>query len=111
MPIEKQRQGAVMVLKPGGPLVGEDAAHFRTEALGAIRESLGRVIVDASQVALCDSGGIEALLDVTDELAASGRSLHLCAATETLREALEVLELASQFEFDQDVSTAVRSFL
>jgi anti-anti-sigma factor len=111
MQIEQQRQGAVTVMKPGGPLAGEDAAQFRREAIEVMRESLGRFVIDVSQVAFCDSAGIEALLDVADEMAVTGRSLHLCGATETLREVLELLEVGQLFEHDQDVNTAVRSFL
>lgn len=111
MQIDQQRQGAVIVVKPHGPLAGADADEFKTVVQDVMRQSLGRFVVDASQISLCDSKGIEALLDITDELAGSGRALHLCGAPETLREVLDVLEIAPQFEHDADVNTAIRSFL
>ena len=111
MQIEQQRQGAVTVVKPSGPLVGEDAAQFKQAVMEVMRDSLGRFVIDASQIAFCDSQGVEALLDITDELASSGRALHLCGATETLREVLDILEVSQLFEHDLDVNTAVRSFL
>lgn len=111
MQIEQQRQGAVTVVKPVGPLVGEDADQFRGAISEVMQASLGRFVVDASAVPFADSRGLEVLLEITDELASSGRALHLCGASDTLREVLDLVEMAAQFEYDSDVNTAVRSFL
>jgi anti-anti-sigma factor len=58
-----------------------------------------------------DSVGLESLVGATEELSASGRSLRLCGAGETLREVLELTGLSGRFEYYEDVNTAVRSFL
>ncbi len=111
MQIDIERQGAVTILRPRGPLVQKDADSLRQKGLDAIGGSLGRVVIDASAVAYLDSAGIEALLDLADELASAGQVLKLCAVNETVREVFEVTDTDAQFEHFEDVPAAVRSFL
>lgn len=111
MEIQEQRQGAVTVIKPIGPLVGADAEQFKQAAEAVIIRSLGRFIVDASSIQYADSRGLEVLAEITRDMQQSGQILRLSAAGETLREVLELTELHEQFEHFQDVTTAVRSFL
>ena len=40
-----------------------------------------------------------------------GQALRLCCANKTVREVLEITDLASSFEHFEDTNTAVRSFL
>jgi anti-sigma B factor antagonist len=111
MDIQQQSQGAVTVLKPIGPLVAGDAEMFRGRALEVSKAALGRLVLDASAMPYLDSRGIEVLLDVTDEMSASGRVLKLCAPNATVREVLDLTGAAESFEYFDDVTTAVRSFL
>ena len=111
MEIQQQAQGAVTVLKPLGPLVAGDADAFRGRALEVAKAALGRLVLDASSVPYVDSRGIEVLLDVTDELSASGRVLKVCAPNGTVKEVLELTGAAESFEYFDDVTSAVRSFL
>jgi anti-sigma B factor antagonist len=111
MEIQQQAQGAVTVLKPVGPLVSSDAETFRSRALDVARAALGRLVLDASGIPYVDSRGIEVLLDVTDELSASGRVLKLCAPNGTVKEVLDLTGAAESFEYFDDVTSAVRSFL
>lgn len=111
MDIQETREGAVTVIKPLGPLVLGDADEFRRRLEDVRVRSLGRFVVDASSIAYVDSKGLEALVGVTDGMAEGGQALRLCAANETVREVLDVTDLADQFEFYQDVNTGVRSFL
>lgn len=111
MDIQEQRHGAVTVIKPQGPLVLGDAEQFRTHLSDVLGRSLGRFIVDASAVPYVDSLGLEALVQSTDEMGASGGSLRLCGACETVREVLDLTGIADRFEHYADVNTAVRSFL
>ena len=111
MQIGEQQQGAVTVLAPKGPLCGPDADQFKLIAEGVVERSLGRVVVDAAGVPYLDSRGIEVLLDVTEKLGESGKALKLCAACETVREVMELTDVAGQFEYYQDVNAAVRSFI
>ena len=111
MKIVEQRQGAVTVLRPEGPLTEPDVPAFKQKLLDVLAGNLGRFVVDMSAIAFVDSKGLEALLDVTEEMAKSGQVLRLCGANKTVREVLELTDLASQFDHFEDSNTAVRSFL
>jgi len=107
----EQRHGAVAVFKPDGPLTGTDAESLKARLLGSLEENLGRAVLDASAIALVDSKGLEALVDVACEMAQSGQVLKLCGVNETIRQVLELTGLSSQFEYFEDTNSAVRSFL
>src|SRR5437763_9427606 len=111
MKITEQRQGAVTVLKPEGPLTEPDVPAFKQKLLETLNTSLGRFVVDVSAIPFIDSLGLEALVDVTEEMGKSGQVLRLCAANKTIREVLELTDLASQFDHFEDTNTAIRSFL
>ena len=111
MEIVESTSGAVGILTATGPLVGGDARLFKDAALEASIRRRGRIVLDASGVPFTDSDGLEALLDVTDALAASGRALKICCAPETLRETLAITGIAGHFEIYEDVQAAVRSHL
>ena len=111
MKIHQQSQGAVTVLSPKGPLIGDDADEFRARMLEALRETRGRAVLDASGIPMVDSRALEALVEVNQELASTGRALKLCGANETLRHVLELTELAPLFEHFADANAAARSFL
>lgn len=111
MEIIETSHGAILVLKPIGALVDADASAFRDRTLDAAARSLGRVVVDASAIPFVDSAGVEALLDVTEELADGGRALKLCTPVLTLKQVLELTDCISAFEIYDDVPLAVRSFL
>jgi anti-sigma B factor antagonist len=111
MEIVTQQRGAVLVIRPAGPLTGAEAEAFRTTVGGLVREHLGRVVIDASAVPYVDSGGLESLTDVAEELARSGKGMKLCTANETIRQVLDLTGLAPHFEHFDDVNSAVRSFL
>lgn len=111
MEIREQRYGAVTVVKPIGPLVQGDASAFSQRFGQAVTRSLGRVVLDASAMPFVDSGGLEALVEASEQLGESGHGLKLCGASETLREVLDLTDLGSLFEHYADVQDATRSFL
>lgn len=111
MEILEQRQGAVTVVKPRGPLVGTDADMFKEKLVEALDRSLGRLVLDAADVPFVDSRGLEVLKEATEELSRSGQALRVCGANETLREVLDITGLSELFEQYQDVNSGVRSFL
>lgn len=111
MEIQESRQGAVTCVKPMGPLVQGDAAQFHRATSEVRSRSLGRFVVDLAAVPYADSLGLEALVELTDELGEGGQSLRICGANETLREVLSLTGVADLFEHYIDVNTAVRSFL
>ncbi len=111
MKIYEQRQGAVLVLKPEGALVGADVSTFKQRVLQAMESSLGRFVIDLSTVPFLDSAALEAMAELTEELGKSGQVLRLCAANKTVREVMELTDLTSLFDHFEDPNTAVRSFL
>ena len=111
MEIQEKQHGAVTALKPRGPVIESDADVLKTRLLQVRTKSLGRLVLDVSAIPFVDGRALEALLDVTEELAKSGQALKLCGANELLREVLEVTDLAGLFEHFEDVNSAVRSFL
>lgn len=111
MQIQEEKKGAVTVLRPEGPLTQADAEQFKARLMQVRTASLGRFIVDAAAVPYIDSKGLEALVEANEELSRSGQSLKICGLNETLREVLDLTELAQLFENYEDASAAVRSFL
>lgn len=111
MEIIEERQGAVTVLRPQGPLCSTDAEQFRERVAAVMDKSLGRFVVDAAEIPYLDSRGLEVLKETTEELGQSGQALRLCGANETVREVLDITDLSKLFEHYQDVPSAVRSFL
>jgi anti-sigma B factor antagonist len=111
MKITETRQGAVVILKPEGALIENDAAAAKAKLVNTMGASVGRFVVDMSAVPYVDSKGLEALVEVTEELSHGGQALRLCCANKTVREVLEITDLASMFEYFEDTNTAVRSFL
>ena len=110
MEIQEQRQGVVLVLKPIGPLTQADADQFRARVQEAMAATLGRCVLDASAIPYLDSRGIEVLADLTETQAQSGRVLKLCAATVTVRQALELTGWGDAFEYFTDAHSGMRSF-
>lgn len=111
MEIQEQRQGAVTVLKPSGPLNQDDAEQFRQKVSATLGRSMGRLVVDATAVPFADSRGLEVLVEASHQLEDSGQVLRLSGVGPTLREVLELTGLSTRFEFFEDANQAVRSFL
>ncbi len=112
MRIEESQHGAVSVIRPSGALASKgDAAQLDEHAAQAVKVSLGRVVLDATDISYIDSNGLEALVDISDRLSSSGKSFRICCVGDTLREVLAVTELSSKFQQYENVQAAVRSFL
>jgi anti-anti-sigma factor len=111
MELVEFRQGAVTVLKPTGPLLEADANEFLARGKDVLAKSLGRFVLDAGGIAYADSRGLEAILELSEAVSESGQMMKVCGETETLREVLDLTEIAPLMEHYDDVVTAVRSFL
>lgn len=112
MRIEQNRHGAVTVVRPLGPLSNKgDASLLAAEIDEVVKHTLGRFVLDASEVTFIDSYGLEALVDISDGLGETGKSFRICGVCETLREVFAITEVAPRFQQYEDVQTAVRSFL
>ncbi len=112
MRIETSQMGAVTVIHPDGPVVcKDDADALRAESLSILGKTLGRFVLDASDMAFVDSNGLEALVDISNELLEGGQPLRLCQLSDTLREIIAITGLTSSFQQYDTVQSAVRSFL
>ncbi len=111
MNIGMQKQGAVTIVRPDGALLEVDAEQVKTALLQTASANLGRVVLDMEAIPFVDSRGLEVLVEVSEELSEGGQVLKLCAANKTVREVLEITELAALFEHFEDASSAARSFL
>ena len=111
MQIQEQKQGAVTVLRPIGPLTAEDAEALKARLMDVRKASMGRFVVDASAMPFIDSRGLEVLIETHEALSHSGQSLKVCGINETVREVLDLTDVASLVEHFEDAGSAVRSFL
>src|SRR3989442_13557778 len=108
MDIGTQRQGAVTVVKPQGALLEADAEQVKAALLQTASANLGRVVLDMEAIPFVDSRGLEVLVEVSEELSEGGQVLKLCASNKTVREVLEITELAPMFEYFEDANSAAR---
>ncbi len=111
MVVKEQRQGAVTVLSPDGPIAGDDVAVFKTAVTEAAHRTMGRLVVDLGGAPFVDSEALEAMLDVSESLAVSGQTLRLCGVCDTVRTILQITGLIEHFDEFTDANSAVRSFL
>jgi anti-anti-sigma factor len=103
MKIDQEHYEEMTMVVPHDSLVGDDASQLGEALALALSENPRDVAVDVSRVSQIDSRGLEVLADTTEQLIRSGRALKLVAADETLREILELTELASLFEYSDSV--------
>lgn len=110
MQIDIQKQAAVTVISPKGPLLGLDVMSLSETLQEAMSDSLGRVVLDLSRVTYTDSKGLEMIHKFGSELAKAGRVFRLAGTNETMREVLAITEVGPLCEQFDDIGTAVRSF-
>ena len=110
MEIETEQVEGATVIKPNGPLAKADADEFKGIAIEAGNKTPGRIILDASAVPFADSRGLEVLLDITEDIQRECNDVLLVAeSNDTLREVMELTGIAGDFEFFEDVASAVGS--
>ena len=111
MEIEKNVVEGSTVIKPNGPLAKVDADQLRGVTIQAENETPGRIVLDASAVPFADSRGLEVLLDVTEDIQREhGDVLLVAESNDTLREVMELTGISDEFEFFEDVASAIGSF-
>ena len=109
MQIDQENYDNATMLIPNDSLVGEDAAQLEVVLTTVLSENPQDVIVDVSDVKQIDSRGLEVLVDATEHLIRSGRALKVVGADETLREILELTELASLFEYADSADYSIEN--
>jgi len=109
--VEQRQVGTVTVLKPVGPLLGQEAGLFTSRLMDRLQSSNPRVVVQMNEVPYVDSTAIEILLEAADTADASAAPLTLVDVSPTCREILDLTGHATRFRYFGDVQDAVRSFL
>ena len=108
---ERQRQGAVDVVRGDDALVSE-----RLEQLSdLLEECLGRgqprAVLDMQDAPLVDSAGLELLMDAQTDFQRRGGALKLAAPNPLCKEILSLSGVARHLEIHSDVKMAVGSFV
>jgi anti-sigma B factor antagonist len=111
MRIDEQQHGAVKIIKPQGALIEADTPAIKARLIESLSANHGRFVLDLSAAPFIDSKGLEMLLEISEQMAGFGQTLRLCSASKTIREVLDITDLAGLFDQFDDATTAVRSFL
>jgi anti-anti-sigma factor len=105
-----EKQGAVSVVRPEGPLTETYAADFLQAAVGKLGQGRPMLVVDLHEVPLVDSAGLEALVDVRDRIEARGGGVKLAAVNALCHDILRVTGVGQKFELYPHVKSAVARF-
>jgi len=109
MKIDLEHYEDMTMIIPRDSLVGDDALQLGEVLTTVLAENPRNLMINVSKVTQIDSKGLEVLVDATEQLIRGGRALKLVAADETLREILELTELASLFEYSDSVEYSPES--
>jgi anti-anti-sigma factor len=105
-----EKQGAVTVVRPVGPLTVAQAESFLEGAAGKLGQGRPMVVIDMHEAPLVDSAGLEALVELRDRVEARGGSVKLAAVNVLCGDILRVTGVGHKFEQYGMVKTAVGSF-
>lgn len=109
MKFKRTEYGALTVLSPKGDLVGDDVALFREQTRQCLEEGGPDLTIDCAEIGGFDSGGLEALTELSRECRTRGGALRLCSLDAVGRAILELTRLNRQFDVYDDVEAAIRS--
>jgi len=99
--------GEVIVVHTPEELGADQADEFRGYVPRLERD---RVVLDLDSTEQIDSQGLEAILDVQDQLRELGGDVKISATNATNRKIFEITRLDQQLEVFSSVVDAVRSF-
>jgi anti-anti-sigma factor len=105
-----EKQGAVSVVRPQGPLTEAQASSFVQAAIGKLGQGRPMVVVDLHEVPLIDSSGLEALIDVREKIEARGGAVKLAAVNSLCTDILRVTGVGQKFEQYSHIKSAVARF-
>jgi anti-anti-sigma factor len=105
-----ERQGAVSVIHPHGPLEAKHCDQFKTTVLQGLTCGRPMLVVDFHDVPLVDSAGLESLVELRDALEAKGGAVKLAAVNPLCADILRVTGVGQKFEQHPLVRSAVGSF-
>ncbi len=106
-----ESQGAVELITPSEALNHENAESLLEMIANQSFSGQPMVVLDLSNVPLVDSAGLEALLDVQQNLREASGTLKLAGLTPLCTDVFRITGLSERFEIYADTKQAVRSFV
>lgn len=111
MRVAINREGAVTILRPTGPVIAGELEEMDQQLLQLFNRWTKRLVVNMSEVAFMDSAGLELLVRHHRQYNSHGLILKLCSLSETAQKTLFLTRLLRRFDTYPDTTTAIRSFL
>lgn len=105
------KQGAIVVLAPEEPIMGEAVAEFSDKVDEVLAEGENKIIVDIGTVPFIDSAGLEMLLDALSKARQAGGKVKVANPNAICADILRVTRLSNFLEVYEETDEARRSFL
>ena len=109
MNVRFDEHGTLCVVTLEGEMVGESVESVRRACLERIQAGVRDLILDLSSIAMVDSSGLEAMLDLADLTNERQGRCMLAAPDEGLRSILEITRLHERLEIHAAVDAAART--
>jgi len=111
MQVATNKEGAVTVLIPTGPITAGELDVLDQQLDNVYRNWTKRIVVNLSEVPFIDSAGLEMLLRFQRQLEERGLKLKISGLNEITQKIFDLTQLSRSFEIFADTNGAVRSFL
>lgn len=105
-----KKQAAVDIVSGESPISRDTLEMLQNAVDPCLLDGQPRLVIDLSQVALLDSGGLEYILDLNDQCVARGGALRLAAPNNLCQDIMDVCGVSSQIEVYEDTTRAVGGF-
>jgi len=109
MKISYEEHGQVCVLTMSGNFTSDQVDQFVRTTEDRLAAGCRHFVLDMGHVAIVDSAGLEAMLDLGDRLTSCGGRMMLVNLDEVVRRILEVTRLEREFDLHESVESAARS--
>ena len=109
MKISYEEHGAVCVLTLSGNFTSDQIDQFGRTMDERMASGSRHIVLDIAHVAIVDSAGLEAMLDLGDQLRATGGRLMIVNPDEVVRRILEITRLEREFDVHDTVEAAART--
>ncbi|MEV4873177.1 STAS domain-containing protein [Streptomyces syringium] len=105
--VEVRREGTSAIVRPAGELDHHTAELLREPLETCAEEAGTRVIVDCSELAFCDSTGLNVLLGARLKAEAVGGAIHLAAMQPVVARVFEITGAEAVFAVHDTVDAAL----
>ncbi|MEV6106203.1 STAS domain-containing protein [Streptomyces sp. NPDC051940] len=106
--VEVRREGGSAVFTPKGELDFHTADLLRVPLERSLEEGVSRLVVDCSELAFCDSTGLNVLLGARLRAQAAGGGVHLAAMLPAVARVFEITGAGAVFTVHDTLQDALR---